>query len=118
MATALTGDMTSQRVEAALSAREVAEGTPNTNITTLPPTAVAPIEHDLLFPVWVESEMNALREQWYEYAKVLLGPIPARLPRFREVNHEINLIDDSLRIRYRLPKCPEALQPLLLAKVE
>lgn len=118
MATALTGDANSQRVEAALSAREVAEGTPTTDIIPLPATAVAPIEHDTLFPVWVESEMNVLREQWYEYAKVLLGPIPSRLPRFREVNHEINLIDDTLRIRYRLPKCPEALQPLLLAKVE
>lgn len=62
--------------------------------------------------------MCVVRDQWYEYAKDLLGPIPMKLPRFCEVNHEIHLIDDSLRIQYRLPKCPEALQPLLITKVE
>ncbi|KIJ36145.1 hypothetical protein M422DRAFT_179812, partial [Sphaerobolus stellatus SS14] len=36
--------------------------------------------------------------------------IPLELPPFREVNHEINLIDPSQVICYRTPRCPGALK--------
>lgn len=96
MVTALPHTEDSLRVEAALSEREVAEGTPSNIPTHLPATPVVTTKYNHLNPVWVESEINILRKQWFDYAKVLLGPIPSKLPRFREVNHEINLIDDAL----------------------
>ena len=47
----------------------------------------------------------------------LVGGKPAKLPPFREVNHEIKLIDPGTQIIYRLPKCPDALKAELAEKI-
>jgi hypothetical protein len=48
----------------------------------------------------------------------LVSGIPLELPPLRKVNHEINLVDPTKRIRYRLPKCPEHFREDLSAKIE
>jgi hypothetical protein len=48
-----------------------------------------------------------LRDQWKESYADLFGSIPLELPPFREVNHEINLVDPDKRIHYHFPMCPE-----------
>ena len=47
----------------------------------------------------------------------IVGGMPAKLPPFREVNHEIKLIDPGKRIIYRLPKCPDTLKAELAEKI-
>ena len=47
----------------------------------------------------------------------LVGGIPAKLPPFREVNHEIKLIDPGKQIIYHLPKCPDTLKAELAEKI-
>jgi hypothetical protein len=44
--------------------------------------------------------------------------IPLELLPLSEVNHEINLVDPTKHIRYRLPKCPEHFHEDLSAKIE
>jgi hypothetical protein len=63
-------------------------------------------------------DIPRLREQWFEECSDLLGPIPLELPPFREVNHHIPLIDDDIRYNYHLPRCPEALEEELRAKID
>ena len=41
-----------------------------------------------------------------------------KLPPFREVSHEIPLIDESKQLKHRLPKCPEAFLSELTQKIE
>jgi hypothetical protein len=53
------------------------------------------------------DEIPCLRDQWKEKYADLFGSIPLELPPFREVNHEINLVDPDKRIHDCLPKCPE-----------
>jgi hypothetical protein len=43
---------------------------------------------------------------------------PSELPLYRGVNHKILLIDDKKIIKYRTPKCPDALREQLLEKIE
>ena len=57
-----------------------------------------------------------LRERWMNKIADLVGGIPTKLPSFREVNHEIKLIDPGKRIIYCLPKCPDALKAELAKK--
>ena len=40
------------------------------------------------------------------------------IPPFREISHEINLIDENKRYNYRLPKCPDSLRPELAEKIK
>src|SRR5215470_14011201 len=47
-----------------------------------------------------------------------LSIIPLSLPPFREINHEIKLIDADKRFKYRLPKCPEILKDQLVEKID
>ncbi|OBZ76509.1 Transposon Ty3-G Gag-Pol polyprotein [Grifola frondosa] len=48
-----------------------------------------------------------------------LGPNGSRkeLPPFREINHQIPLIDPDKQYRYHLPRCPDAKKPELLEKI-
>ena len=48
----------------------------------------------------------------------LLGPLPLKLPPFREVSHKIPLIDESKQLKHRLPKCPEAFCSELTQKIK
>ena len=52
------------------------------------------------------SDIPQLREELTEKYSDLLGPLPLKLPPFREVSHKIPLINESKQ--HRLPKCPEA----------
>ena len=53
------------------------------------------------------SDIPQLHEEITESYSNLLGPLPLKLPPFCEVSHEIPLIDESKRLKHRLPKCPE-----------
>ena len=48
----------------------------------------------------------------------LLGPLPLKLPPFREVSHKIPLINESKQFKHRLPKCPEVFCSKLAQKIE
>ena len=64
------------------------------------------------------SEIPQLCEEIAEKYSNLLGPLPLKLPPFREVSHEIPLIDKSKQLKHRLPKCPEAFYSELAQKIE
>jgi hypothetical protein len=65
-----------------------------------------------------EDDLQKLRDGWTtEYAH-LLGEIPAQLPPFRDVNHRIPLVDENMRYHYHRPRCADALQTLLTAKIK
>jgi hypothetical protein len=66
---------------------------------------------------YVPSNIPKLREQWFDRNSDLLGPIPLKLPPFREINHRISLIDDNARHNYYMPRCPETLQEELQEKI-
>ena len=62
-------------------------------------------------------DYQKLRERWFvEYADILNG-VPMELPPLREINHRIPLIDEGKRYNHRLPRCPEAMRPLLMDKL-
>jgi hypothetical protein len=65
-----------------------------------------------------EEDLQSLRDAWMSEFSDLLGEIPSRLPPFREVNHCIPLVDESTRYCYHRPRCPDALQTLLTAKIK
>ncbi|EKM81441.1 hypothetical protein AGABI1DRAFT_125827, partial [Agaricus bisporus var. burnettii JB137-S8] len=56
------------------------------------------------------EDLPRLRETWFTKYDFLMNGAPDVLPPFREVNHKINLIDESKRYQYRLPKCPHLLR--------
>ncbi|KIJ54597.1 hypothetical protein M422DRAFT_93425, partial [Sphaerobolus stellatus SS14] len=64
-----------------------------------------------------ESDIPTLREAWQNRYVDIFGDIPLELPPFREVNHEIKLIDSLKVIRYRTPRCPESLKEQLIDKI-
>ena len=64
------------------------------------------------------SDIPQLCEEIIEKYSNLLGPLPLKLPQFREVSHEIPLIDESKQLKHRLSKCPEAFFSELAWKIE
>jgi hypothetical protein len=68
--------------------------------------------------VLTEHDIPRLRERWLKEISDITGPIPLRLPPLREVNHRITLVDPSLPIKHRYSKCPDALRPLLMEKID
>ena len=59
-----------------------------------------------------------LRDHWREdYANIMDG-VREVLPPWREVNHEIHLIDDSKQYHYHLPRCLNSLRDEFYAKVK
>ena len=52
------------------------------------------------------DELANLRQGWHDKYKDILQGVPETLPPLRTVNHEINLIDESKRYTYHLPRCP------------
>ena len=67
---------------------------------------------------YTRSDIPQLREEIAEKYSDLLGPPPLKLPPFREVSHEMPLIDESKQLKHRLPKCPEAFRSELAQKIE
>ena len=64
------------------------------------------------------SDIPQLHEEIAEKYSDLLGPLPLKLPPFREVSHEIPLIDESKQLKHRLPKCPEVFCSELARKIK
>jgi hypothetical protein len=57
-----------------------------------------------------EDEYTHLQEHWrHDYADIMNGT-KEELPPWREVNHEIHLIDPNKRYHYYLPRCPNSLR--------
>ena len=54
---------------------------------------------------YTRSDIPQLHEEIAEKYSELLGPCPLKLPSFREVSHEIPLINESKQLKHRLPKC-------------
>ena len=63
-----------------------------------------------------EKDIPKLREQWLDHCSELFE-VPLVLPPFREVNHEIKLIDESKQFNYHMPKCPDILKEQLVVKI-
>ena len=63
------------------------------------------------------TDIPQLCEEITEKYSDLLGPLPLKLPPFREISHEIALIDESKQLKHRLPKCPEAFRSELTRKL-
>ncbi|KAF8991025.1 hypothetical protein BDQ17DRAFT_1333118 [Cyathus striatus] len=56
-----------------------------------------------------EDDIPRLHEDWFNsYADILNGT-PNHLPPFCEVNHKINLIDESKHYKYHMPRCPNTI---------
>ena len=98
----------------------------NTHSDTLPPTKKTTGSRvTFQNPEYTEEKKDeyhpsnkpALREQWFEKCSDLLGSIPLVLPPIREINHRIPLTDPDLRYSHHTPRCPEALQEELQAKI-
>ena len=56
------------------------------------------------------SMLSELREHWINRITDLVRGMPPKLPPWRMINHQINLIDPNKQINYCLPKCPDALK--------
>ncbi|KAG6867440.1 hypothetical protein C0993_002743, partial [Termitomyces sp. T159_Od127] len=54
-----------------------------------------------------------LRQQWQQDFVDIINGMKKELPSWREVNHEINLIDENKQYKYHLPWCLRALQEQL-----
>ena len=67
---------------------------------------------------YTHSDIPQLCEEIAEKYSDLLGPLPLKLPPFREVSHEIPLIDESKQLKHRLPKCPEVFHSELAQKIK
>jgi hypothetical protein len=65
-----------------------------------------------------DNDIPRLHEDWMDKINDLISGITLELPPLHEVNHKINLVDPTKRIRYRLPKCPEHFREDLSAKIE
>lgn len=66
----------------------------------------------------IVKNIPRLREQWLEKIKDLTGPVPQRLPPWRAINHEINLVDPTLVVHQRRPTCPDVLRTQLADKID
>ncbi|KAJ3574767.1 hypothetical protein NP233_g1561 [Leucocoprinus birnbaumii] len=74
------------------------------------PKEKAPPDKGKRKALYTEQKLEHLHNGWYEeYADIMQGP-PNQLPPFREVNHEINLIDDKKLYHYRMPRCPNSMR--------
>ena len=67
---------------------------------------------------YTHSDIPQLCEEMAESYSDLLGPLPLKLPPFREVSHEIPLINESKQLKHRLPKCPEVFCSELVQKIK
>lgn len=79
----------------------------------LPSHPLKKVGHDMS----AEEVSNRIDGWVSEYANVF-GEQPLELPPFRAVNHEINLIDEKLVLKYRMPRCPDELKSQLFEKIQ
>ncbi|KAG6875771.1 hypothetical protein C0995_008079, partial [Termitomyces sp. Mi166 len=63
-----------------------------------------------------EDDFPQLRQAWQQKFVDIVNGTKKELPPWREVNHEINLIDEGKQYKYHLPRCLQALQEQLHEK--
>ncbi|KAG6882640.1 hypothetical protein C0995_014121 [Termitomyces sp. Mi166 len=63
-----------------------------------------------------EDDFLQLHQAWQQEFADIVNRTKEELSPWREVNHEINLIDESRQYKYHLPRCPQALQEQLHEK--
>ncbi|KAG6858024.1 hypothetical protein C0995_003311, partial [Termitomyces sp. Mi166 len=63
-----------------------------------------------------KDDFPRLCQAWQQEFVDIVNGTKEELPPWREVNHEINLIDESRQYKYHLPRCPRALQEQLCKK--
>ncbi|KAG6869917.1 hypothetical protein C0995_016284, partial [Termitomyces sp. Mi166 len=63
-----------------------------------------------------EDDFQRLCQAWQQEFADIINRTKEELPPWREVNHEINLIDESRQYKYHLPRCPQVLQEQLCKK--
>ena len=63
------------------------------------------------------KRLSTIRESWMDKITKLVNGVPPKVPPFRMINHEINLIDTNKQIKYHLPKCPDTLKEELAEKI-
>ncbi|KAF8222518.1 hypothetical protein L208DRAFT_1322286, partial [Tricholoma matsutake] len=64
-----------------------------------------------------EEDYPQLQQQWYDKFSDILGGTQDQLPPWREVNHEIHLINDKKQYHYHLPKVPNSLHEQFHKKI-
>jgi len=65
---------------------------------------------------YTADDIPRLREQWHEKYKDLMNGVPPTMPPLRAVNHEIPIIDDTIKYQYHKPRCPHSLQEAFRTK--
>ena len=83
----------------------------------LPPDRTPDVKGKSKMKDTLNDEFTHLREHWqHDYADIMNGTKEELSP-WREVNHEINLIDSNKRYHYDLPCCPNSLRDQLHEKI-
>ena len=76
-----------------------------------------PIRHEGKDNVLTEDDFPRLRQQWHDEFADMVNGTRSQLPPWREVNHEIHLMDNDKRYKYFTPRCPNSLRDELHAKI-
>ncbi|KAG6894503.1 hypothetical protein C0995_014136, partial [Termitomyces sp. Mi166 len=63
-----------------------------------------------------DDDIPQLHQAWQQEFVDIVNGTKEELPPWREVNHEINLIDEGKQYKYHLPCCPQVLQEQLCEK--
>jgi hypothetical protein len=82
---------------------------PSLASATAPPNTAPPPGSD--------ADLQGLRDKWMSDCEDMISAIPAELPPLREINHKIPLVQEDMKYRYHRPRCPDALQRLLMEKI-
>lgn len=77
-----------------------------------------PHREPLLTGKYSDADIPTLRERWYREYEDMMSGVPERMPPQREVNHEINLDDETKRYSYYSKRTPEVLREQLKEKTE
>ncbi|KNZ71609.1 Pro-Pol polyprotein [Termitomyces sp. J132] len=75
-------------------------------------------QRNLQPPKLTEGNISHLWQQWYNEFQDVVNGTKEELPPCQEVNHEINLIDETKQYSYFMPKCSKSLQQQLQDKID
>ncbi|KIK60582.1 hypothetical protein GYMLUDRAFT_167562 [Collybiopsis luxurians FD-317 M1] len=67
---------------------------------------------------YTDADIPWPRAKWIEKYRDILSGVPETLPPLREINHQIQLINESKRYNYYMPHCPDSLKVQLSEKLE
>jgi hypothetical protein len=65
-----------------------------------------------------KEDILRIRKEWEEKIKDLTSPIPLELPPLRSINHRIPVIDDTVKLCFRVAKCPDSQRDQLMEKIQ